>query len=847
MYQPDQCSECRTTVSILDRFKMPTSNSFNAKGSLIKLRRWVKSFISLFFPRFKTASDKNHALLTAEDFDSPFYLRRYPDVAAAGVDPYQHYLHYGSKEGRLPRSLKLHYSGGIEQRVPARKSVLVVSHEASRSGAPILSLNIAQELGKKYNVITLLLGGGPLVENFRDASDMLIGPEADGGNQIVADTIISQLLALHEVDFAIVNSIESRSVLPELARRFVPAVVLIHEFAAYTRPKGAVCDAVFWSAEAVFSAPITLDNAVFEHPELAAKSLHVIPQGRCILPAAESSEALDLAEERRVKSELRPSHLPADTIVILGAGSVQLRKGVDLFVDCAAKVLRESPDKNFRFVWVGKGYDPERDLHYSVYLEDQIRRSGLQNHMHFIHETSKIEVAYTSVDLMVLSSRLDPLPNVAIDAMAHGVPIVCFDKTTGIGDVLKEHGLGDDCVVPYLDTSKMAIKVMALMQSKTRRKEIGEKLKQAAIDAFDMPRYVKQLEVLGTEYASVSKREQESIRTIAEAALARPDFYLNTSLANHSPDDTLRFYVRSWASGLSRRKLFPGFHPGIFQEHHAALSQGEDPLAAFLRAGKPAGPWVADVITAAASPEPIAPGCRIALHLHAYYPELLPDILTRLNSNRVRPDLFVSVPTEGVRAEVLSLLSGYTGKVVEVRHTPNVGRDIGPFLTAFGQVFVGHYDLVGHLHTKKTVDVKDEAIGKRWNRFLLENLLGDKHGMADVIVGRMAADPSIGVVFPDDPNVVGWGDNRPYAEAIAARLGLKELPEHFNFPVGNMFWARVHAIRPLFDLHLEWNDYPQEPLPYDGSSLHAIERLLTFVAAEQGTRLVLTNVSGVTR
>lgn len=38
-------------------------------------------------------------------FDAAFYLARNPDVAAAGVDPYQHFLAYGWKEGRDPSPL----------------------------------------------------------------------------------------------------------------------------------------------------------------------------------------------------------------------------------------------------------------------------------------------------------------------------------------------------------------------------------------------------------------------------------------------------------------------------------------------------------------------------------------------------------------------------------------------------------------------------------------------------------------------------------------------------------------------------------------------------------------------
>jgi lipopolysaccharide biosynthesis protein len=210
--------------------------------------------------------------------------------------------------------------------------------------------------------------------------------------------------------------------------------------------------------------------------------------------------------------------------------------------------------------------------------------------------------------------------------------------------------------------------------------------------------------------------------------------------------------------------------------------------------------------------------------------------------------LFVSVSTESVREEVQAvLLESYSGKVIGIQVVPNRGRDIGPFLTAFSAAFVDHYDVVGHLHTKKTADLQDEEMGKNWRLFLLENLVGGRTNMVDIILGRMAADHSIGMVFPDDPYIVGWEKNKPYAEALGQRLGLNQLSENILFPVGTMFWARVESLLPIFELRLGWQDYPPEPLPYDGSILHALERLLPFVAAKQGFRSVLTNMPGITR
>jgi len=181
-----------------------------------------------------------------------FTWRQYPDVANSGISPYEHYIRFGRAEGRIGRAPGLSHSERFEVLATSRKSVLVVSHDASRTGAPILCLNIARELRTKYNVVTLLLGGGSLVEEFRRNSDVVLGPVSDWANQLSLSLTLDKLLAKLNFTFAIVNSIESRTVLPSLATGFVPSITLIHEFAAYTRPRDAFPLVALWSTQLVF-------------------------------------------------------------------------------------------------------------------------------------------------------------------------------------------------------------------------------------------------------------------------------------------------------------------------------------------------------------------------------------------------------------------------------------------------------------------------------------------------------------------------------------------------------------------------------------------------------------------
>ncbi len=689
----------------------------NRRNINLPLRRVARRlFFKLCLARESIAALANGKDLTEKPFDAGFYLRQYPDIAAAGIDPYEHFIVTGRKEGRIPAPPSLEYSGALNSLDPERKTVLVVSHEASRTGAPILSLNIVRELKKKYNVITLLLGGGAIVDDFRRTSDVVIGPITAGRDPDTVALILDQLVAQATVTFAIVNSIESRSVLPALARLFIPAVTLIHEFAASARPRNAFPEAVFWSTETIFSASVTRESAILECPDLSDCHFRVIPQGRCMPPFMEREMNSRLEEEANVRDFLRPRDLPADTIVVLGAGTVEIRKGIDLFIACAAKVVQSNPYPSCRFIWIGGGYCPELDGSYSLYLADQVRRSGLQQHFLFLDETPSIESAYQVADIFVLSPRLDPLPNVAIEAMSHGLPVICFEKATGIAGILIENGFGDECVAPYFDTSTLASKVLAFARSKDMRHAVGKRLQHLVDTRFSIERYVQQLEELSLRAKDRITQEQVDILEIIKSGCPRLDFYFSPGSNTQKLDEAVRLYVRSWASGVWRRKLFPGFHPGIFLEHRKMEQSEGDPLANYLRAGQPDGPWCHDIVESDDVAPPLAT-IKTALHIHVYYPDLLAEITARLGSNDTRPDLFVSVPSERARDEVASLLTGYSGNVIDIRVVPNSGRDIGAFFTAFGSVLVDRYDVIGHLHTKKSSKWDDEQMGRAWLSF----------------------------------------------------------------------------------------------------------------------------------
>ena len=238
---------------------------------------------------------------------------------------------------------------------------------------------------------------------------------------------------------------------------------------------------------------------------------------------------------------------------------------------------------------------------------------------------------------------------------------------------------------------------------------------------------------------------------------------------------------------------------------------------------------------------------RTAIQAHFHYPELIGDFLDKLSANSARCDLLLSTNDEA-KAEVLrAATAGYKRGRVDVRVVPNRGRDIGPLLTAYGSDITRNYDLVGHLHSKRSLDLHP-SLGETWREFLWQHLLGDRYPMVDLVVAQFAKDQRLGLIFAEDRHPCDWGENLAIAEQLAARAELENpLPWSFEFPIGTMFWARPRALAPLLKLKLDWGDYPEEPVPYDGTILHALERLLPFAASKEGFTYATLHIPGVHR
>jgi len=799
-------------------------------------------------------------LAPSPEFDPKYYADRNPDVAAAGMNCLLHFVQFGHSEGRMPKPADV-CKPGRAKFVDGRDNVILVVHDASRTGAPILGWNLARIFAQRYNIFTVCLGEGELEPQFLDVSVEVYGHFLGyRRHPVELEYSLRTLLAARRYRFAIVNSAESRMVVEPFVRQLVPTLLLIHEFASYVHPVSSLNSALDWSTEVVFSASIVAMAAEQAHPNLASRKIHILPQGVTELPPG-GVERRQQDEAYRLLDCLAAKRETDGFFIVLGVGVVHLRKGVDLFLSAAAAVLRRQPRRPIHFLWVGDGYRPRDDMNYSVYLQEQMNRSGLAEHVTFLGVVPDVEPAYRIADAFFLSSRLDPLPNSAIDAAVAGIPVVCFREASGIAELLLENPDTAVGVVDHLDSEAAAGVLFDLAMDRDLYARISGPTRDLARAVFDLDKYCSKLEAIGTSASARMQHRALDAATLIDDPTFDQDFFLGPSQCVEPRRTTVhRYLARSAARGWTLphapdpylRRPSPGFNPRIYAAAHLqSLQSGVDPLADFVRRGKPPGPWQTLVLRPDAPPPRVTPGsCRVALHAHFFYPELCADFLAHLAPNQSECDLLISTDDSMKAKRLERTLHGYSRGNVTIRVVPNRGRDLGPLLTELAPD-LDQYEFIGHVHSKRSQWANGKPAqntwGDTWREFLWQNLLGGLHPMRDRIIAAFKKDDTLGLVFPSDPNLVGWDKNRDCAAKLAPRIGWHApLPEHFDFPLGNMFWIRRVALQPFLDLHLTWEQYPAEPAPYDGTLLHALERLWPMACEAAGFHCAVTHVYGVT-
>lgn len=474
--------------------------------NLTHYKKAIPSFDSKSTPVYQdlTSRPRGRRATTTPLLDIAFYNNRYEDIATWELCPIQHFITHGLKEGRIPNpfysaahidsrhmyDLKVGQSALWEyfaRQNKSRTKVLFIGHNASRTGAPLILLKLIQGIVSAYSVdaYTILGEGGELRKDFEESSHTYVMERGldrqflDGGvhdrEWMREVKSLLQVFGPNGPDLVICNSAETRAFAEYLSEKDIPVVSLIHEAADFY--DSVQFSTIFASSKlSIFPSKYTYDRAVQKAPIEPNK---VIIRGQGLLDPAYGS--LSRAVARQLVSE--KIGFPADAPIVVGCGTADFRKGIDIFVDVAIAVLAKMPDVDIRFMWVGD-HDPIAGP--GSWARRKIEQLGLQDKIRFSGAQKDTEPYLAAADIFVMTSRMDPFPCVIHEAMAVGLPIVAFEKCSGAPEAFQDSGIA----VPSEDAGAMAEAVRALILDSDHRKALGRRAKALVSEHWVYSDYV---------------------------------------------------------------------------------------------------------------------------------------------------------------------------------------------------------------------------------------------------------------------------------------------------------------------------------------------------------------------
>jgi GalNAc-alpha-(1->4)-GalNAc-alpha-(1->3)-diNAcBac-PP-undecaprenol alpha-1,4-N-acetyl-D-galactosaminyltransferase len=157
------------------------------------------------------------------------------------------------------------------------------------------------------------------------------------------------------------------------------------------------------------------------------------------------------------------------SLTVLAMGRLVPVKGFDVLLQAFARCARSHHDWTLRIV----GDGPERGR-----LEALADKLGITTRVRLDPFLKEPEAAFKSASLFALSSRYEGFPNVLLEAMACGLPVISFDCPNGPKEIIRD-GL-DGVLVPANNVEVLAEGMDRLMGAEDERKRLAASAIQVA-------------------------------------------------------------------------------------------------------------------------------------------------------------------------------------------------------------------------------------------------------------------------------------------------------------------------------------------------------------------------------
>jgi len=176
--------------------------------------------------------------------------------------------------------------------------------------------------------------------------------------------------------------------------------------------------------------------------------------------------------------------LPALVPVVWFFETPTTEKRVDLFLEAARRATSRIPECRFLVVGAGDLLEPMKRLATEMGLDSKVLFTGERNDM---------DRVLSALDLLALSSDFEGLPNVVMEAMAAGRPVVATDLG-GCRELIVDGVTG--LLVPVGDPGALAERMIQVLSLPDRGRSLGAAGSERIRSEFSIAAMVERFEAL---------------------------------------------------------------------------------------------------------------------------------------------------------------------------------------------------------------------------------------------------------------------------------------------------------------------------------------------------------------
>lgn len=190
---------------------------------------------------------------------------------------------------------------------------------------------------------------------------------------------------------------------------------------------------------------------------------------------------------RAVRHELG---ITDDESVVGMFGSFKAQKNHPLLIAAAKLVLDRQPQTRFLFVGEQLYGGMHGSDQYRQKIDALVTQSGIRSRCLFAGNRNDVERLYAACDVTVLPSLFEGTPNVLLESMACGVPVVATDVSDN-ADIAPDGQVG--YIVPLNDPQVMAMRIVSLVEDPELQNSFGARARTWVEQRFSVRRLIEQM------------------------------------------------------------------------------------------------------------------------------------------------------------------------------------------------------------------------------------------------------------------------------------------------------------------------------------------------------------------